>query len=185
MVNNKNSKIWGPFTWYAMHSIAYQQPQNNSSFPKEVKDHLHTFYTFLGDLLPCPICKKDYKRILLYRKIKHQNGNQISRWTFDVHNYVNSKLKKKMFPLQEAKKIYTNEIQHTKLQKFVYHILEISNTTNFQSRKKLIQSFVFLYPTSPVKTKLQEYLTKNPIHKVKVSKELTEYIQNMSKLITI
>ena len=185
MVNNKDSRIWGPSTWYTMHIVAYQLPQNNNPLPKDIKDNIYQFYTSLSDLLPCPICKRDYKKILYTQKIKNTNGNSISKWTYDIHNYVNVKLKKERFPSQDAKKNYTAEIDHKKIKKFIYHILELSNYRSILYRKRLLQSFVFLYPSSSVKKKLQDYVAKNPLHKIRLSKDMTSYIQNISKLICV
>ena len=183
MTNNANSKIWGPSTWYTMHIIAYQLPQNNSSFPKNIKDNIVQFYTTLSDMLPCPVCKRDYKKILYLQKIKCSNGNQISRWTYDIHNHVNAKIKKNRFLEQDAKNIYLGEINYKKIKIFVFHILELSNNKSVLYRKRLLTSFVFLLPSPGIKGKLQSYISKNPLEKVRLSKDMTLYIQNISKLI--
>ena len=52
-------KIWGPHAWFLLHSISMALPDK---VPEETQKDLLDFMRSFGGLIPCNICKTNYKR---------------------------------------------------------------------------------------------------------------------------
>ena len=58
---NMSTKIWGPPMWTSLHIISFSYPIN----PTEIdKREYKQYFTLIGDILPCIICKKSYKEFI-------------------------------------------------------------------------------------------------------------------------
>ena len=96
MNNNLDPEIWGGAMWDSMKYIAYGYPDYPTE--KEKKYYYKYFYN-LKYLLPCTICKFHYDIIINngpYKLTKDvvKNRTNLTKWLYDVHNYINSKLGK-------------------------------------------------------------------------------------------
>jgi hypothetical protein len=78
---------WGPSGWHFIHSIAYAY---NPSIENKIK--YLTFFENLGYVLPCDECKIHYRQNFNLEKIQKSldSQEQLFRWTYDLHNLVNS-----------------------------------------------------------------------------------------------
>ena len=56
-----NQNIWGPHTWFALHSISFAYPLYPTSQDKE---RYKTFINTLQYVLPCSVCRKNFRRNL-------------------------------------------------------------------------------------------------------------------------
>ena len=83
-------KIWGPHAWFTLHSISMALP---NKVPKETQINLINFMKLFGGLIPCNICKINYKRNLSEElpplKDTVQTRELFSKWLIDLHNVVN------------------------------------------------------------------------------------------------
>jgi hypothetical protein len=82
--------IWGPHAWFLLHSISMALP---NKIPKETQKNLIDFMESFGGLIPCNICKINYKRHLLKDmsplKDNIQTRQLFAKWLIDLHNIVN------------------------------------------------------------------------------------------------
>jgi len=46
-------KTWGPYGWKFMHMVALAYPNSPTN---EDKENYKTFFTILGNVLPCQLC---------------------------------------------------------------------------------------------------------------------------------
>lgn len=91
------SSVWGPHFWYVLHSIAITYPDKPS---KAAMIALIDMMTGMSALIPCPICKEHFIKI-----VKSGIGGEgipklsdvatcrydFFRWVYDVHDFVNRK----------------------------------------------------------------------------------------------
>lgn len=88
--------LWGPSMWFMVHLVAATYP--DAPTPAD-KANYGAFYRSLQHVLPCPGCAKGYYSIIttdptrLTPKV-FGSRQALFRWTVDVHNRVNAKLRK-------------------------------------------------------------------------------------------
>jgi FAD-linked sulfhydryl oxidase len=98
-LNNPNGfspQLWGPSVWFTMHLVAATYPDDPT---KEDKANYATFFKSLQHVLPCYGCRKGYAAIIASEPTKltsrvFASRQALFKWTVDVHNRVNAKLKK-------------------------------------------------------------------------------------------
>ena len=113
--------IWGPPAWTFLHSVTLNYPDNPSS---EHKTSYKKFFESLGDVLPCPTCKKHYKENIIKHPIRLDSKDDLTKWLVDLHNKVNEKNDKTIFSYKEFnekyEKLYSqNKINWLKIGLFV------------------------------------------------------------------
>lgn len=76
---------WGPAMWFTLHSIAYAYN------PQTDKDNYYTFFSNLGNILPCEECRVHYSQNLNKQElfIALDNSENLFKWVYDLHNKVN------------------------------------------------------------------------------------------------
>ena len=89
-------ELWGPSMWFMVHLIAATYPDNPSAADKA---SYAAFFKSLQNVLPCPGCAKGYQTIISTEPTKLNarvfgSREALFKWTVDVHNRVNAKLKK-------------------------------------------------------------------------------------------
>ena len=100
-----DSKIWGPYFWFTLHTITLSYPDKPTY---ENKRQFNDFFMVLQHVIPCNVCKEHY--------IKHISNFPISTaldskehlvmWLFNLHNMVNRELKKKEITFLEFQEKY-------------------------------------------------------------------------------
>ena len=104
-----NPNIWGPHAWFTLHSISMALP---NKVPKETQINLINFMKLFGGLIPCNICKINYKRNLSEElpplKDNVQTRELFSKWLIDLHNLVNIETGKKKMSYDAVVKKYNN-----------------------------------------------------------------------------
>lgn len=113
--------IWGPPAWTFLHSVTLNYPDNPSS---EHKTNYKNFFESLGDVLPCPTCKKHYKENIIKHPIRLDSKDDLTKWLVDIHNKVNEQNDKTIFSYKEFndkyEKLYSeNKINWFKIALFV------------------------------------------------------------------
>lgn len=84
-----DTRFWGPSGWCLLHLIAANPHQPNK---KAVK----AWFDLLEFILPCKYCRAsfhDYTQLQPLTMDIVGNRDAFSRWLFDIHNRVNSKLR--------------------------------------------------------------------------------------------
>ena len=87
--------IWGPPLWHSLHVISFNYPIKPT---KEIKKNYLEFFTNLQNVLPCKYCRDNYvdnlKNCPINSKVL-KNRDSLSRWLYNFHETVNTKLNKK------------------------------------------------------------------------------------------
>jgi hypothetical protein len=89
------TRIWGPPTWFMLHTISFNYPNNPTH---EEKEHYKSFILNLHHILPCKYCRINLKNNLtkLPLTMEHlENRETFSRFIYELHEMVNKMLKKK------------------------------------------------------------------------------------------
>lgn len=98
MADNSNNglmtKIWGPSTWVALHSISFGYPLEPSD---EQKKSYKEFFKLVGDVLPCRYCRDSYKQFIITKGTElnddvMKNRHTLTEWLYNIHQAVNNKL---------------------------------------------------------------------------------------------
>jgi FAD-linked sulfhydryl oxidase len=89
----KDPKSWGNGAWIFLHCISYTYPEIPS---KKEEKYYCSFFNNLGYVIPCPNCRKHYQEYLKQFPCSKflKNKSSLSKWLFELHNYVNFKLNK-------------------------------------------------------------------------------------------
>ena len=113
---------WGPNAWQFFHCVSLTYPKKPTA---DDKKRYKTFFTSLGDVLPCHDCRNNYKKKL--KKIPLSDAVLSSQkglfeWLVDVHNEVNAATHKRKYTYNEVFK-----------QQMTWH--EDNRTTSFSTSK--------------------------------------------------
>lgn len=97
MSDNLNPTIWGSPTWNSMKFIAYGYPLNPTD---KQKKYYKKYFKLFAYVLPCEHCRFHYKMAISngphkLTKTVFINRHNLTKWLYDIHNYVNEKLGKK------------------------------------------------------------------------------------------
>lgn len=106
----RNPKVWGPATWFFLHSVALSQEEQ---IPEEQQKRLVRFLSKdLPWLLPCPTSRENFQRHLASNNsdlsAALRKGRQgLVQWLVTMHNAVNRELKKRELSFEEASEYFT------------------------------------------------------------------------------
>lgn len=84
-----NPEVWGPSAWAFLHAVALNYPECPS---KEDKKNIETFLIYMGKVLPCYQCTKNFEKHLRQHPIDDKvlsSKSEIVKWSIDIHNAVN------------------------------------------------------------------------------------------------
>ena len=105
--------IWGPHAWFFLHSVALAYPENPN---EEEKIQYYNFFKSLSFVLPCTVCRENYKNHFMKNKLKNNLNNKtdINKWLVEIHNSVNKIHKKKKFTYEQFTKMYDEIYKNNK-----------------------------------------------------------------------
>ena len=175
-------KQWGPIVWYLIHSVAYNI--NDDEYFHNYKTSYFNFYESLKDIIPCPICRGHFSKIMKKKDIyKCRNKRDLINWTINKHNQVNKKLKKKIFNIEDSDKIY-DKLNNKKIYK-AFDIL----TFNTQLKSRLNSYRIFfesIRVTLPIKELRNLYINAMKKNNIKVNdyNSLVKWYINLGKIIS-
>lgn len=90
---------WGPYLWGFIHTITVIDFQNNVEFHNNIVSNLKGVY----NIFPCPACKELYKTYLQKLDlIDIREPMVLFYWSVDLHNAVNTKLRKPLWSYERA-----------------------------------------------------------------------------------
>jgi hypothetical protein len=100
-----NQNIWGPHLWFSLHTISFVYPLKPNKMDKE---NYKNFFLSLENVIPCAICKKNYKRHLKEHPIDNylDSRKNLVYWVIDMHNLVNGEIGKKILSYDTVMKKY-------------------------------------------------------------------------------
>lgn len=95
----KNPKVWGPKMWFMIHTIAKTYPCNPSN---EKKVATRDFFESLEHVLPCKMCRTNYRDYIRAHPPALSSKRSLTRWTWNLHDSVNQRLGKKSIPYDDV-----------------------------------------------------------------------------------
>ena len=98
--NGMITTIWGPPGWLFLHSVTFGYPETINPNNEEhilYKEEMKKFFTSLGNILPCKLCRKSYNEYInesdtLLDDNALSSRLNLVRWFYKIHNKVNQKL---------------------------------------------------------------------------------------------
>ena len=87
----------GQSTWTLIHTMAAYYPEKPSETQKRATSQ---FIQSLTEVYPCKNCAKDLKEELVEVPPRLDNQKEFAKWACDLHNVVNVKLGKPIFPCE-------------------------------------------------------------------------------------
>lgn len=103
-----NQNIWGPPTWFFLHTLSLNYPLNPT---EEQRNRMKKFLLSLQYILPCRYCRDNYKRHLKELPAKLENRESFFKFLVDLHNFVNSETGKRMLTYKEVLDLYQTAYQ--------------------------------------------------------------------------
>jgi len=124
-----NQNIWGPHLWFSLHSISFNYPLKPSI---EDKNNYKNFFLSLQEVIPCSVCKKNYKRHLNEHPLQDylDNRKSLVYWVIDMHNMVNAEIGKKILSYDIVVKKYEDVYQKK---------IELNNEDDYELNYKEIK----------------------------------------------
>jgi len=100
-----NQNIWGPHLWFSLHTMSFNYPLKPTD---EDKTNYKNFFNNLQNIIPCSVCKKNYKRHIVEHPIEDflDNRQTLVYWVIDMHNMVNAEIGKKILSYEIVIKKY-------------------------------------------------------------------------------
>lgn len=100
-----NQNLWGSSMWFGLHTITLVYPLRPSN---EDKKNYKNFFMNLQHVIPCSVCKNNYKRHILEHPIDNflENRKTLFNWVVDIHNMVNGETGKKILSYSVVLKKY-------------------------------------------------------------------------------
>ena len=97
--------VWGPALWTTLHSFAYAYPENPSF---EHRAAATATLDSLTHLIPCPECREHYVQNIRTSPPVVTSRSAFAQWVVELHNTVNSMLKKKTWSPEESEQHWTS-----------------------------------------------------------------------------
>jgi len=83
--------VWGPILWNTMHIISLGYPEEPDEATRQAAG---SFYRSLSLLIPCPICRTHYSKLIQAIPPATESKDALVKWVFTIHNQVNKELGK-------------------------------------------------------------------------------------------
>lgn len=98
-------EAWGPAGWHFIHATVLTFPQNPTE--EQVRDYKE-YFNALSNILPCELCREEFKKKLNEAPPPYDNADHMFRWTVDLHNQVNQENGKPKLSYEQAQKEFVN-----------------------------------------------------------------------------
>lgn len=169
---------WGKAMWIPLHAITFNYPIS-PTYNDRLK--YKNYFYLTGDILPCKYCRESYNIYKKYIPIDNflDSREGVVYWLYVIHNLVNQKLYKPMFPLCEVVVIYEkirakcgkvqkNDVKYKSCAKKFYKNVDrniiqkhILNTQKYKPIMKKYINNLFNSNENPNVESIQKYLNDN------------------------
>ena len=104
-------EYWGPHAWKFLHYVCLNYPDNPT---KDDTDAMKNYINSFSEIIPCPTCKSDFKKIIEEYDLNTilESRESLFEWSVDVHNRVNAKLGKRTLSYTQALRLLTHPFVH-------------------------------------------------------------------------
>lgn len=96
---NEFRVLLGRATWRLLHTMAARYPEQPDD---QRKQRTSQFLDLLSHLYPCPQCAAHMRTMFAENPPQLNSQEQFSKWMCKVHNIVNERLKKPIFPCEDV-----------------------------------------------------------------------------------
>lgn len=125
------TSVWGPGLWHYLHTMSFNYPVN----PTNVQKKYHKqFIMSLKYVLPCKYCRMNLRKNLKAVPITDtvlKNRDNFSKWMYDLHEHINTMLKKKSgLSYEDVRERYEHfraRCSETSVDKIVEELKKIKN----------------------------------------------------------
>ena len=90
-IRGMRPSVWGPILWNTMHIISLGYPETPDDTTQQAAA---SFYRSLSSLIPCPICRDHYTKLIQMSPPATESKDALIKWVFTIHNEVNKQLGK-------------------------------------------------------------------------------------------
>jgi hypothetical protein len=169
---------WGKAMWISLHAITFNYPINPTI---EDKTKYKNYFTITGNILPCKYCRESFSIYSKYIPIDSflDSREGVVYWLYVIHNLVNQKIYKPLFPLCEIVVIYEkmrakcgkvlkDDVKYKSCAKKFYKNIDrsiikthISNTEKYKPIMKKYINNLFNSNENPNKESIEKYLNDN------------------------
>jgi len=162
----RGTNEWGPIYWYVFHRIALTYDKKVGDGNVSYRRKYQYFYMNYHAVLPCEVCRKDFKKVLSKNPINRAvltDSTTLFHWTVARHNDVNRKLKRPIFSKERAENKYIGKpISHKILDKFMMYLFRNSlRNTNIGIIREYIRIFRTIYPCEKCRDGLTDIVKKS------------------------
>lgn len=91
--------VWGTHAWSFLHCVVMTYPNRPSL---EQQANMTVFLHSLGNVLPCKLCRKNFRKYISNHPIQVQSKTKLRDWVIDLHNAINQRLGKPILSHEEA-----------------------------------------------------------------------------------
>ena len=135
-----NQNIWGPHLWFSLHTMSFNYPLKPT---QKDKDDYKSFFIHLQEVIPCSVCKKNYKRHLNEHPIEGflDSRKLLVYWVIDMHNMVNAEIGKKILSYDIVIKKY-EDVYKKKIELDNSNIVVKYKSTDY---KNIINGLFFIF----------------------------------------
>jgi hypothetical protein len=157
---------WQGLTWFMFHTMTL-------NYNPEYRDEYITFFDTLRTIIPCRMCRDNYKNKLdnpLLSIDANLNPERIFNWTVDLHNNVNKSTGKRLWSYDEARNYYnTNNFNNKMVKFFLYEYIK----TNYKKTPektgqllRMMKTLPYFNPNREKRQKLIEFKEKFELTRV-------------------
>ncbi len=173
---------WAPLTWYMFHKLAYDYHTSiNANDQEKRKESFLKFFQSMRTIIPCKTCRNHFienTNMEEYKIEENMTPEKIFSWTVRLHNLVNKMHNKKIYSVEDAKKLYAAPLAHQKMYAFMNDYVMYNLNKGVEKDTELINMLTqlcYLYPNRTKQEKLIKVIEKVPIQKEKVRQWLTVF----------
>lgn len=99
-----NPTVWGPQGWHFIHATAMTFPPNPTDADKQ---NYQAFFNSLEKILPCELCRENFKQKIAKMPPPYTNGKEMFEWSVDIHNQVNKENTQPELTYEQAAKEFS------------------------------------------------------------------------------
>ena len=123
--------VWGPSLWHYLHTMSFNYPVNPTDVQKK---YYKQFVMSLKYVLPCKYCRMNLRKNLKAVPLTDtalKNRDNFSKWMYDLHEHINTMLKKKSgLSYEDVRERYEHfraRCSETSVDKIVQELKKIKN----------------------------------------------------------
>ena len=158
---------WAPLTWYIFHKFTLE-------YIPEQKEHYTKFFEAMKTVIPCKTCRNHFIHNISQEENLIETNicpEKIFDWTVRLHNEVNKHVNKRIYTVEEAKKLYSKPLIHNSLMSFMNDYMVYNLNKGAEKDAQLLILFTqlcYLHPNKQKRDKLINFVQKMPLTKANI-----------------